>query len=57
MDGAIVPGLSDRNGQRYSTAETGKHGVKRVKYTVEKDMDWVEVGALETIHEKQLITM
>ena len=39
-DGAIVPGLADRNGQRYTIAGTGKHGCKRVKNTMAKDMGW-----------------
>ena len=52
-DGAIVPGSSDRNGQRYTTAGTGKHGGKRVKNTVAKDMGWVDDGALEAMRENQ----
>ena len=49
-DGAIVSGLADRNGQRYSIAGTGKN-------TVEKDMGWVKAGVMEVMHEKQQITM
>ena len=49
--------LADHNGQRYSTAETDKHGGKRAKNTVEKDMGWVEFGALEAMRKKQQITI
>ena len=54
---AIVSGLVDRNGQRYSTSGTIKHGGKRVKNTMDKDMGWVEAGALEAMRVKQQITM
>ena len=53
-DGAIIPGLADRNGQRYSTAETGNHGGWRVINEVDVDMSWLDIGAREAMLEKQL---
>ena len=52
VDGAIVPDLVDRNGERYSTAGMDMHGGKRAKNEVGVDMGWLDVGARETMLEK-----
>ena len=53
-EGAIVPGLADRNGQRYSKAGIGKWGGKRMKNVEGVDMGWLDGGARDAMMEKQL---
>ena len=51
--GAIVPGLADRNGIRYSKSGTGKWGGKRVKGEMTSGK-WLENGAQQAKLEAQL---
>ena len=53
-NGAIVPGLADRNGIRYSKSGSGKHGGRREKNGAINSMGWIEEGAREAMEEKRL---
>ena len=51
--GEIVPGLANRNGDRYSKRGTKKHGGKINKGYVLKDCRWVHPLARSARSEKQ----
>ena len=51
--GEIVPGLANRNGDRYSKRGTKQHGGKRNKGYVLKDCRWVHPLARSARSEKQ----
>ena len=55
-DGAIVPGLTNRNGHRRSKDGTGKWGGRRVKAVALKEESWLEPGALEAFEERKAFT-
>ena len=50
---AIVPGLCDRNGHRYSSAGTKQHGGKRIKSEDIGAEMWISSVALSALEDRK----
>ena len=55
-DGAMVPGLTNRNGHRRSADGSRKWGGARVKTMELKEDAWLEPGAREAFEERKAFT-